>query len=299
MPLVPFRELMTAAERDSYAVGYFESWNLDSLLAVADAAAATRSPVILGFSGMYLTHPQRVVNDPISVYAAMGLETCRRLEVPCCLLFNESPDLGSVLESVDLGFNLVMFADEDLALDVLADRVVQVVTKAHPHGVAVEAEMTSLFGVTRDIGHLPVESHSDDPEAARAFVERTSIDALAISIGQVHVHGRSQVRLNLEQLKKLRAVVPVPLVLHGATSVHPPDMVEAIRLGIRKINVGSVLKRTYFETLRGAGNRVGGAYNPYDIIGSGFAGDVLTSARLAMQERVEDMMRLFGSAGKA
>jgi len=81
--------------------------------------------------------------------------------------------------------------------------------------------------------------------------------------------------------------------------VYPPDMVEAIRLGIRKINVGSVLKRTYFETLREASNRVVSAYNPYDVMGSGFAGDVVTVARLAMQERVEDMMRLFGSAGKA
>lgn len=299
MPLVPFRDLMTAAESDGYAVGYFESWDLASLLAVADAAEATRSPVILGFSGMYLTHPERVVSDPIGTYAAMGLETCRRLAVPCCLLFNESPELDCVLESVDLGFNLVMFADEELAIDVLADRVVQVVARAHPRDVAVEAEMTSLFGVTRDIGQTPPPAHTDDPDAARAFVEQTGVDALAVSIGQVHVHGRSQVRLNLEQLKKLHAAVPVPLVLHGATSVHPPDMVEAIRLGIRKINVGSVLKRTYFETLRDAGNRVGGAYNPYDVIGSGFAGDVLTVARLAMQERVEDLMRLFGSAGKA
>jgi ketose-bisphosphate aldolase len=299
MPLVPFRELMAAAERGGYAVGYFESWNLESLLAVADAAEAARSPVILGFSGIYLTHPQRVVTDPLGVYAAMGLATCQRLSVPCCFLFNESPYLDKVLQSIDLGFNLVMFADENLAADELADRVAQVVASAHPRGVAVEAEMTSLFGVTRDIGQGAAEAHLDDPHLARAFVERTGVDALAVSIGQVHVHGRSQVRLNLEQLKRLRAAVPVPLVLHGATSVHPADLVEAIRLGIRKINVGSILKRTYLEALRSAANGVGSAYNPYDVIGSGFGNDVLTAARLAVQERVEEMMGLFGSAGKA
>src|SRR3954451_25000860 len=91
MPLVPFRALMQEAERGNYAVGYFECWNLESLLAVADAAERMRSPVILGFSGIYLPHPERRVADPLAVYAAMGTEVGRCLTVPCCLLFNESP----------------------------------------------------------------------------------------------------------------------------------------------------------------------------------------------------------------
>src|SRR6185436_15629698 len=87
MAIVRFQDLMASAERGSYAVGYFESWNLESLLAVADAAEATRSPVILGFSGIYLPHPDRVAGDRLSTYAAMGLDVCRPLSVPACLLF--------------------------------------------------------------------------------------------------------------------------------------------------------------------------------------------------------------------
>src|SRR5262249_48948210 len=63
---VSFTEMMQAARRGEYAVGYFESWNLESLLAVADAAEATRSPVILGFSGIYLPHPERVARDSLA-----------------------------------------------------------------------------------------------------------------------------------------------------------------------------------------------------------------------------------------
>ena len=73
MPLVPFRQLMADAEAGGYAVGYFESWNLESLLAVAEAAEAARSPVILGFSGIALGDTRRVAHDPLSVVAAMGL----------------------------------------------------------------------------------------------------------------------------------------------------------------------------------------------------------------------------------
>ena len=72
MPLVGFRELMDEAERGGYAVGYFESWNLESLLAVADAAERTRSPVILGFSGIYLPSPDRRVADPLGVLRGDG-----------------------------------------------------------------------------------------------------------------------------------------------------------------------------------------------------------------------------------
>jgi fructose/tagatose bisphosphate aldolase len=301
MSLVSFHDLMAGAERDNYAVGYFESWNLESLLAVADAAEATRSPVILGFSGIYIPHPERIVHDRLAPYAAMGLAVARELSVPCCFLFNESPHLDWVFESIALGFNMTMFSDEEMGLAEQTDAVCQAVARAHPARVAVEAEMVSLPGLSgnltglRDLSGLALT----EPDAARAFVEQTGIDALAINIGQVHLHGRGQVRLDLARLAALRAAVPVPLVLHGATSVNRADLAEAARLGIRKINVGSVIKRAYFEAMRRAAVAAGDAYTPYDVIGSGFATDVLTAGRVAMQAVVEEMMRLFGSAGKA
>ena len=299
MPLVPFNQLMQAAEAGGYAVGYFESWNLESLLAVADAAEAVRSPVILGFSGLSLPHPERVVKEKLSIYAALGLETCRSLSVPAGLIFNESPNLDWVMNAIDLGFNLVMFSDEQLAWHEQAERVASVVRKAHAVGVAVEAEMTSLPGIHGELSAAPSQVQLDDPVLARQFVERTGVDALAVNIGQAHTHGHAQLRLNLQRLAELRAVVLVPLVLHGATSVHPQDLAAAVQGGVRKINVGSVLKRTFLETLRRATDQVGESYNPYQVVGSGLASDVLSQARLAVQKVVEDLMRLFGSAGQA
>ena len=79
MPIVPFRDLMRDAAQGEYAVGYFECWNLESALAVADAAEAMRSPVMLGFSGIYLPHASRLHHEHLADYAALGLEICRRL----------------------------------------------------------------------------------------------------------------------------------------------------------------------------------------------------------------------------
>src|SRR5215475_5276559 len=108
MPLVPFEDLMADAERNGYALGYFESWNMESVQAVADASEATNSPVLLGFSGLFLDHARRRVKEHLSVYAALGREVCRRLKTPACLVYNESPNFESVLEAIRLGFGLVM-----------------------------------------------------------------------------------------------------------------------------------------------------------------------------------------------
>jgi ketose-bisphosphate aldolase len=294
MPLASFDELMTDAERGGYAVGYFESWNLESLLAVCDAAEAMHSPVLLGFSGIYLPHPARVVREPLSLYAALGLEAIRGLSVPACLVFNESPDFEWVLEAIACGFGLVMFSDETLSFDGQVEQVRRVVEVAHEAGVAVEGEGVSLPGVGGELSALPDDLHLTDPDRARDFVERTGVDAFAVNVGQAHLHGRRRVKLNFPLIVDLKQALKVPLVLHGASSVDRLDLVEAIRLGIRKINVGSALKRAYLEALRQAIAQTGDDYNPYDVIGSGLAGDVLTAGRLALQKTVEDWMRVFG-----
>jgi len=299
MALVPFNELMCEAEKGNYAVGYFESWNLESLQAVADAAESTRSPVILGFSGIYLPHPARTRRENLKVYAALGLETCRSLSVPSCLLFNESPDFEWVTEAIELGFGLVMYTDEEVSVEEQVERVRAIVERAHRKGVAVEGELMPLPGVGGELSAAPELNCLDDPEVARSFVERTQVDAFAVNLGQAHVHGRSMIQLNLARLRELREKITVPLVLHGATSVSQSDLKDAIQLGVRKINVGSVLKRSFFEAMRSACSSISEGYNPYEVVGSGLEKDVLTHARIALQKKVEELMNLFGSALRA
>ena len=299
MALVSFNDMMAEAEQGQYAVGYFECWNLESLFAVADAAEATRSPVILGFSGISLPNPRRVVKDRLSPYAALGLETCRAISTPACLLFNESADMDWVLKAIDLDFSLVMFTGDDLDYETLVERVRQVVAVAHRAGIAVEGELSSVPGLSGELSSAPADRNLTAPIEAREFVEQTGVDVLAVNVGQAHLHGREKVHLNMARLDELRQALPVPLVLHGSTSVAREDVAEAIKRGIRKINVGSSLKAAYMEETRRACQGVGQHYNPYQVVGSGLAEDVLVAGRLGVQRVVEDLMRLFGSAGKA
>lgn len=299
MPIVPFNELVSHAERNSYAIGYFESWNLESLLAAADAAEKKRSPVILGFSGISLPHPDRIVHDNLSTYATFGTDVCSNLSVPACLIFNESADMEWLFQAVDLNFGMVMFTDERLSLPEQTAKVRELAVKAHPKGIAVEGELTPLKGAGGEAVENSERGLLTDVKQAYRFAEDTGIDALAVDIGQVHVHGRVKLSLDIDHLRKLKAAVDLPLVLHGASSVSSESISEAVKAGISKINVGSILKRTFFNACREASQTVPEGFNPYNIIGSGLREDVLVHGRLAMQRVVEDLMDLFSSSGKA
>jgi len=299
MPLVAFQDLMADAARHRYAVGYFESFSLESLLAVTDAAAAERSPVILGFSGIYLPHPARRVRDRLAPYAAMGLAICRDLTVPACLLFNECPHADWVEAAIGLGFSLVMFSDDALDDSGAVAIITRLVELGHARGAAIEAELAPLPGVGGDLDpSKELDTRPTDPESAGSFVAATGVDALAVNIGQMHLHGRRVVRLDLDRLRAL-ATLPVPLVLHGATSIAPSDLQAAIEIGVRKVNVGSRLKQAFLNALREACRSVPENANPYECIGSGLDNDVLVAGRRAMAAEVAQMMRLFGSSGRA
>jgi fructose-bisphosphate aldolase class II len=156
--------------------------------------------------------------------------------------------------------------------------------------------MAVLQGISRQVTERPADLSLTDVDEARRFVEETGVDALAVNVGQVHLHGRRKVHLDLDRVTQLRAGLDVPLVLHGATSVERSDLAEAVHRGIRKINVGSILKQTYFRELSAACQRVAPDANPYEIVGSGLPADVMTAGRAAMQKVVVDLMNLFGSA---
>ena len=299
MPFVPFKELMHDAEDQQYAVGYFESWNMESLLAVCDAAEAMKSPVIIGFSGIDLPNYERVVKNTLSLYSTLTTEACKKLSVPVCTIFNESPYFDLVMESVDCKFGLVMLSNDGLSFEEQIKQVKMVVGKAHKNSVAVEGEIASPTGLGESLISIPKKINFTDIDLAKSFVERTDVDSFAANIGQVHIIVDKKVHLDFMFLKKLKENISVPLVLHGASSVYEEDIVEAIKLGMQKINVGKMLKKTYFETLKSEIAKVSNDYNPYKVVGSGLDSDVLNSARIELQKKIEGLMKLFGSKGKA
>ena len=88
MPLEAVGPMLRRAVEEGYAVGYFESWNLESLQGVIDAAEQSRAPIIIGFNGDFLSRPDRLAQERLDWYGALGKAAAESATVPCGLIFN-------------------------------------------------------------------------------------------------------------------------------------------------------------------------------------------------------------------
>jgi len=294
MPLRPISELIQHSREYRYALGYFESWNLESLQGVLDAAEATRSPIIIGFNGEFLSHPDRKRSERLQCYAELGKAAAAGASVPCGLIFNECPDDKWVRNAVLAGFNLVMPADPAASYEDYRRRVAELTAFAHRHDVAVEAE----------VGHLPsgttgtrIGSEMTDPELAERFIRDTDADLLAVSVGNVHIMIKGEQDLDLERLSEIRRRVAQPLVLHGGTGISTSSLRAAIDLGVTKVNYGTYLKQRYLQAVRTS--IAADVDNPHELLGMGGDRDVMVAGRSAVCDAVLERIGLLGCCGKA
>ena len=296
MPLESIPRLLAGCQAGGYAVGYFESWNLESLQGVLDAAEQTQSPVIVGFNGEFLSHGDRLAAERLALYGALGKAAAESSSVPCGFVFNECPDDSWVLAAVEAGFNLVMPADPSCSYDGYARRVKRIVAHAHDRQVAVEAELGQLpCGAA---GRGEHQAQLTDPDIAARFVSETGVDLLAVSVGNVHVQMTGETDLDLERLAAIRSRVPVPLVLHGGTGIAPRSLQAAIRLGVAKVNYGTYLKQRYLKAVRQMLAAKESPSNPHELLGMGGPRDVLVAGRLAVRNAVLERIELLGCCGR-
>ena len=291
MPLEPVPEMMQAARSGEYAIGYFESWSIETLQGVIDAAETSRSPVIIGFNGEFLSRDGRLEPERLSVYAALAVAAAESAKVPCGLIFNECAQDDWVEEAVSLGFNLVMPADAHAPPDEYRGRVARLTAIAHEHGVAVEAELGELPYGNSGNGALT------DPDEAAAFVETTEVDLLAVSAGNVHVKLEGRQALDLEHLQIIADKVNIPLVLHGGSGIDDESLKRAIHVGVTKINYGTCLKQTYLAALRSKLDT--DQADPHELLGMGGDPDIMVAGRRAVRDEVLRRMNVIGCGSRA
>lgn len=298
MPLVPFVDLARDALEGGYALGYFESWDSYSLEATIEAAEAEDAPIVVGFGAMMLADEWLDARG-IEMLGAMGREMLDGCRVPVSFLLNETHTLDQAKRGVDSGFNFVMIDSQRWPKDTAMEASAALVQYAHPHGVAVESEFGSLPDFLN--GEI-VDQHAamTDPDEAADYVRQTGIDALAVSVGNVHLLTEFSSQIDLDRLALIREAVPeTPLVLHGGTGF-PDDAVHAaIRTGVAKFNVGTRLKKNYLEAVLGRSRHLSGSESPHDLIGSHKESDLQVAGKAAITRAVRDFLRLYGSAGKA
>jgi ketose-bisphosphate aldolase len=295
MPLKPVFDLLHDALEKKYALGYFESWNFESLQGVLDAAEQTRSPIIIGFNGDFMSRAGRRLSERLRCYAELGKAAASGASVPCGLIFNECPRDEWVRDATLAGFNLVMPADPEASYEDYVRRVTALTEHAHQRGVAVEAEIGQLPSGAS--GEVKEDGRMTDPEMAGRFVRATGVDLLAVSVGNVHVMLRGERELDLERLACIQEQVSIPLVLHGGTGIPGIALQEAIRRGVAKVNYGTYLKQRYLKAVSFALQK--GNANPHELLGIGGDWDVMVAGRIAVRDAVLERIELLGCCGRA
>jgi fructose-bisphosphate aldolase class II len=306
------KQILDEAERGGYGVGAFNVNNMEQIQAIMRAASEARSPAIIQASRgalrytnlVYLRHlMQAAVEDNKDINVALHLD--------------HGNDLDIVKTAIDLGFTSVML-DGSLEPDGKTPRSFegnaeitrQAVELAHPYGVTVEGELGTLGGVEEHVAASV--AILTEPEEAVEFVEQTGLDALAVAIGTSHGAYKFAVTpmLAIDRVEKIHHLIPdVRLVMHGSSSV-PQELVaqvnqfggkmpnamgvpvesiqDAIRKGIRKINVDTDTRLAATATIRKIFVEDPSVFDPREYLGP---------ARDAIYRVVKARMEAFGSAG--
>ncbi len=269
-----------AARAGGYAIGAFNMHNDETAQALLQAAALADSPVYLQVGRAIIPH--------------MGLRKAYELTVRNAeesdALYTIHLDHGTwdeVLLAVRLGFDSIMFDAAHLPFEENIKATRRAVELCHDYGIPVEAEL----GKIPDVG-APVDwkSYYTDVHEAERFVAETGVDLLAISAGVVHgvMPGFENQPLAIDLIRNIRDVVPVPLVLHGASGVPDDEIRDAIANGVHKLNADTDLRHAFRAGVEAAWSE-GDRQLEY----------VLDEGRRRMVDATVAKMQTYGCAGTA
>ena len=226
--LVNLKDVLIPAQKGGYAVGLFNTTDTDMLEGVLAAAEELRAPVIIGTAEVLLPFGELKLIAP-SVRAA-----AERATVPVFLHYDHGLTVERCIEALDLGFTSIMFDGSAGDADANIELTRKVVEMCHARGVTVEGEIGH-------VGNADVEGDQDNnyttPEEAKAFVEATGVDALAVAIGTAHGAYKHKPCLDLNRLAEIRSTIDTPLVLHGGSGLTDDDFRNTIKNGIAKVNI--------------------------------------------------------------
>jgi fructose-bisphosphate aldolase class II len=237
MTLASTADLVTAAAQRGAAVAAFNVITLEHAEAIARAATDRDTPVILQVSQNAIGfHGGQVL--PITAAAAA---VARLATVPMALHLDHVTDDALVEQAADAGFSSLMYDGAALSYPENVERTRRATDAARSRGLWVEAELGYVGGKP----DAPQSAHAPgvrtDPDEAVQFVRDTAVDALAVAVGSSHAMTSRSATLDLPLIEKLRAVLAVPLVLHGSSGVADRDVRDAVAAGIAKVNVGTAL----------------------------------------------------------
>ncbi len=284
MPLVNMRDMLQHAYQNGYAVGGFDLVSLDFVEAIMAAGEARRSPLILSLAESHFEYYD------FELAMAAAEQAARRSSIPVAIHLDHGASFESAVKAINLGCNGVMVDASHEAFEGNVALTKKIVDMSHACGVPVEGELGYVAGVEgEDAEKHPGEVIYTSADEAKAYVEQTGVDLLAVSIGTVHGRMKGEPVLDYERLQQINEALDIPLVIHGGTGLSDEQFNRLIKNGVAKIN--------YYTALAdAAGNQM--RDNVAADQRCGYTG-IVHGIQDAMRAEIERCMVNWGSAGQA
>lgn len=236
-------DVLQPAQQGGYAVAGLVCLGWEDMRAYVLAAEVERAPIILQAGPGCREH------TPLPILGKMFCHLADNASVPVVAHLDHGYTLDECRAAIDAGFTSLMFDGSRLPLAQNIAQTAKVVQLAHAAGVSCEGEI----GFVGYAGGAA--SAGTDPSEAALFAAETGIDAMAISVGNLHLQQGAGAGLDLDRLRAIRAVTTVPLVIHGGSGV-PPAQRSALAAQhlIAKFNIGTELRMAFGAALRAAVN---------------------------------------------
>ena len=276
------RELLETARRNAYAIGAFNIYNLEGVKAVVNAAEISRSPAMLQL------HPSALKYGKLPL-VKMCIEAAKSANVPISIHLDHSTSIDDIRLALDAGVRSIMADGSPMSYSDNLKFTRDMTVLSHQFHAVVEAEIGRISGTEDGLTIAEKEAKMTDPIEALEFVQQTKVDAIAVTIGNVHGEYKSPPRLDFARLEKIRSLIDIPLVLHGASGLPAAMIVRSIELGVCKFNVNTEIRQAYMQALK---IEICGD-SPKDLL------EIAGEAISAMQEVIIEKLILFGSVGKA
>ncbi|MDR1928836.1 MAG: ketose-bisphosphate aldolase [Endomicrobium sp.] len=314
MALVPCKEILNEAMKKGYGVGAYNVNNMEQIQAVMMAAKMTQSPVIIQASRGALKY-----FDLTYFKYLVKAAVIENPDIPIAIHLDHGNSLELILKALNIGFTSVMI-DGSLMEDGKTVSTYEynvkvtrsVVEYAHSLGVSVEGEIGTLGGLEdNNMGSGSI--YITDPQEAKNFVNDTNVDFLAIAIGTSHgaYKFKNVANIDFNTLKKIRSLIDIPIVLHGASSISKDLIYEvnkyggkvfgtsgmpisllqkAIKFGVSKINIDTDGRLAVTAAIRKFLIENPEKFDPRDYLGY---------ARTVLSDLIASKMKAFGTLGHA
>lgn len=237
------KELLKKANQGGYAIPSFNYSDIWDFLAIIEAAEEEEAPVMIA------SNPLVVDQIGIELCGAFGKAAMEKAKIPLIHHLDHSLKVEMCRDAVNNGYPSVMIDASKYSLEENIRMVKEVVGFSHPKGVHVEAELGRIKGKGIE-GDFMGGDFLVQVDEAITLVKETGVDSLAIGIGTAHGFYKGKPEINFERLAEVNDAVDISLVLHGGTGISEEDIRKAIKNGINKVNVGTIIHCTYMNSLR-------------------------------------------------